>query len=76
MTQFPVSGTITIQGLLRPATLMQYVRLNIIFPGGHKHITSGLYIVTKQIDTIDSEGYKTQLTITKLSGDETIKTYA
>ena len=55
---------------------MQYVRLNIIFPGGHKHITSGLYIVTKQIDTIDSEGYKTQLTITKLSGDETIKTYA
>lgn len=76
VTQFPVSGTITIQGLLRPATLMQYVRLNIIFPGGHKHITSGLYIVTKQIDTIDGNGYKTQLTITKLSGDETIKTYA
>lgn len=76
MTQFPISGTITVQGLLRPATLMQYVRLNVIFPGGHKHTTSGLYIVTKQVDTIDTSGYKTQLTITKLSGDESIKTYA
>ena len=69
LTKFPVSATITIQGLLRPATLMTYVRINVIFPGGHKHITSGLYIVTKQVDTIDGNGYRTQLGLTKISGD-------
>lgn len=33
-TKFPITATIRVQGLLRPATLMQYVRLNVIFPGG------------------------------------------
>jgi len=69
VTQYPISATITIQGLLRPATLMSYLRLNIIFPGGHKHIYSGLYIVTKQVDTVNESGYTTQLTLTKISGD-------
>lgn len=68
-TKYPITATITIQGLLRPATLMQYLRLNIIFPGGHKHLASGLYIVTKQIDSINSQGYTTQLTLTRISGD-------
>jgi hypothetical protein len=69
ITQFPVNANITVQGLLRPARLLTYVRLNIIFPGGHKHIGSGLYIITKQIDTINSSGYKTQLSMTKVGGD-------
>ncbi len=68
-TKYPITATITIQGLLRPATLMQYLRLNIIFPGGHKHLASGLYIVTKQIDSINSQGYTTQLALTRISGD-------
>ena len=54
--------------MLRPATLMTYLRLNIIFPGGHKHIASGLYIVTKQQDTIDGNGYKSQLSLTRIGG--------
>lgn len=69
ITQYPISATITVQGLLRPATLMQYLRLNVIFPGGNKHISSGLYIVTKQVDDISEQGYKTTLSLTKLGGD-------
>jgi hypothetical protein len=68
-TQFPINATIQIQGLLRPATLMQYVRLNVIFPGGKKHLSSGLYIVTRQADTINGNGYATTLGLTRIKGD-------
>lgn len=74
VTKYPIQASITIQGLLRPATLMTYLRLNVIFPGGHKHISSGLYIVTKQTDVIDESGYKTTLNLTKISGDNYIST--
>ena len=73
LTKYPISATLTIQGLLRPATLMQKLRLNVIFPGGHKHITSGLYIVTKQVDTINNEGYKTTLSLTRIAGDNSLE---
>lgn len=68
-TQFPVNATIQIQGLLRPATLMQYVKLNVIFPGGNKHLSSGLYIVTRQVDNIGPNGYATNLGLTRIKGD-------
>ena len=68
-TQFPINATIQIQGLLRPATLMQYVKLNVIFPGGNKHLASGLYIVTRQIDNIGPGGYATTLGLTRIKGD-------
>lgn len=69
VTQFPKSGTITIKGLLRPAILMTHVRINVYF-FGRKHISSGLYIVTNQQDQIDASGYRTTLSITRISGDE------
>lgn len=69
-TQFPINATIQVQGLLRPATLMQYVRLNVIFPGGNKHLSSGLYIVTKQVDVINGNGYATTLNLTRIKGEE------
>lgn len=69
-TQFPVNATIQIQGLLRPATLMQYVRLNVIFPGGKKHLSSGLYIVTRQVDNIGPNGYATTLGLTRIKGED------
>ena len=31
MTQFPIQATLTIQGLLKPAMLMTYVKLNVYF---------------------------------------------
>lgn len=71
MTQFPISGSVTIKGLLRPTILMSYVKLNVFFYG-RKHVSSGLYIITKHEDTIDFNGYKTTLSITRLSGDTTI----
>ena len=68
-TQFPINAIIQIQGLLRPATLMQYVKLNVIFPGGNKHLSSGLYIVTRQADNIGPNGYATTLGLTRIKGD-------
>lgn len=68
-TQFPINATIQVQGLLRPATLMQYVKLNVIFPGGNKHLSSGLYIVTRQVDNIGPNGYATTLGLTRIKGD-------
>ena len=70
ITKYPISASVTVQGLLRPAQLMTYLRLNIIFPGGHKHISSGLYLITKQTDVLNAQGYRTTLGLTKISGDE------
>ena len=67
VTKYPISATLKIQGLLRPAQLMQYLRLNVIFPGGNKHISSGLYIITKQMDDIGENGYTTTLSLTRIS---------
>lgn len=51
---------------MRPATLMQYVNLKVLFFGA-PHISSGLYIITKQQDSISTNGYKTTLTLTRVS---------
>lgn len=69
VTQYPIKASITVQGLLRPATLLQYIRLNVILPGGHKHISSGLYIVTQQQDHIAGDGWSTTLALTRIGGD-------
>lgn len=66
VTQYPISATVTLKGLLRPATLMQYVNLKVLF-FGVPHISSGLYIITKQQDSISTNGYKTTLTLTRVS---------
>lgn len=67
VTEYPIKGSLCIKGLLRPAILMTYVRLNIIL-FGKKHINSGLYIITKQVDKIDGSGYQTTLNMTKVAG--------
>lgn len=69
MTSFPVQATLTLKGLTRPSMLMSYVRLNVWFSGGNKHVSSGLYIITKQEDKLDSSGYKTTLTLLRVGGD-------
>ncbi len=68
MTKFPVRGTLTIKGLIRPSILMSYVKLNVYFYG-NKHTASGLYIITQQQDTVDVNGYKTVLSITRIGED-------
>ena len=69
MTKFPVQANITIKGLVRPSILMTHVKLNVWFAGGKKHISSGLYIITNQTDTIDSSGYRTTLTLLRVGED-------
>lgn len=65
ITQFPIKASLTIRGLLRPSILMTYVRLNI-YLYGNKHIHSGLYIITKQVDRVDGEGYRTTLNLQRI----------
>lgn len=69
MTKFPISATLVIKGLLRPAMLMSYVKVNAFF-FGHRHISSGLYFIERQVDNVDSRGYRTTLTLTRFAGDE------
>lgn len=69
MTQYPIKATLTIKGLLKPALLMSYLRLNVLFYG-QKHSSSGVYIITKQVDQIDTSGYRTTLSLTRIRGDE------
>lgn len=68
VTQYPINATLVIKGLLRPAVLMSYVKLNVLFYG-RKHIASGYYTITKQTDTIDSSGYRTTLKLLRVGGD-------
>lgn len=69
MTEFPITATLTLKGLTRPSMLMTYVKLNVWFAGGQKHISSGTYIITKQTDAITSAGYTTTLTLLRVGGD-------
>lgn len=65
-TQYPIKASITIKGLLRPAILMTYVRIHIQIYN-QEHINSGLYIITKQVDSVDSRlGYSTTLNLLRI----------
>jgi hypothetical protein len=68
MTQFPITARLTIKGLVRPTLIMDYVKINVLFYG-HKHISSGIYVITKQEDSIDSNGYRTTLTLLRVKED-------
>lgn len=72
VTQFPITVSLTLKGLLRPAILMTYVRLNVYFYG-QKHASSGLYIITQQQDEVGFNGFRTTLTLLKISGDSDTK---
>ena len=68
MTSFPISATLTLKGLLKPSILMSYIKLNVYYYG-HKHISSGIYAITKQVDTVDTNGFRTVLSLSRLKGD-------
>jgi hypothetical protein len=68
MTQFPITATLTIKGLIRPTLIMDYLKLNVLFYG-QKHISSGIYVITKQEDRIDEGGYRTILTLLRVRED-------
>ena len=68
MVNYPLKASITIKGLVRPAMLMQYVKINTYFYG-QKHVSSGIYTVTAQQDVVDGNGYRTTLGLLRLSGE-------
>ena len=72
-TSFPVTATLTIRGLLRPSILCSYVRLSSIFFGNEFATGSGLWIITKQIDTINTSGFKTTLSLLRIDGDSSMQ---
>lgn len=69
ITQYPIKATLTLKGLLRPAILMTHIKLNVWFYG-QKHISSGTYIITKQVDDVSGQGFRTTLSITRVKGDK------
>lgn len=69
VTQYPIKASITLKGLLRPAILMTAIRLNVYY-FGRKHVSSGIYIITKQEDTVDTSGFKTKLSLLRVSDIE------
>lgn len=69
MTQYPVTATLKIKGLLRAAVLMSYIRINVYFYG-KKHSSSGVYIITKQVDDVGVDGYSTTLSLVRVQGVE------
>lgn len=74
MTQFPITASVTIKGLLRPVVLMSYVKLNVLF-FGRRHTSSGYYIITKQQDSVDASGYRTTLTLKRIKGESDLPAY-
>ena len=68
VTEYPIKASVTIRGLLRPATLMSQVRLRLYY-FGRKYIYSGLYVVTSQTDRIDASGFSTTLGLTRIGQD-------
>lgn len=71
VTQFPIKATLVVKGLLRPASLMTHVKVNVYF-FGRKHIASGKYVITRQVDKVDSSGFTTTLSLTRIEGDNDI----
>lgn len=66
VTKFPITATVTLKGLTVPVMLMSYINLNVVFYG-QKHLASGLYVVTKQEDRLTAAGYRTILSLTRVS---------
>ena len=68
VTEFPLKATLTMKGLVRPTILMSYVKINVLFYG-QKHISSGYYVIEKETDVVDDNGYKTTLNLLRVKGD-------
>jgi hypothetical protein len=68
MTSYPITASLSTRGLIKPSILCDYIRINVLF-FGQKYNYSGLYMVTGQKDTINAQGYRTDLTLTRVKGD-------
>lgn len=70
VTQYPLSATLTIRGLLRPAILMSKIDIGCFFYGKLYAGATGSYIVTQQTDNIDTKGFYTTLKLVRVGSSE------
>ena len=68
MTHFPINASLTLKGFMKPVMLMDYIIVNVVFYG-QKHITSGVYTITGQQDTLSGEGFRTTLALTRVGAN-------
>lgn len=66
MLKFPMNATLTTEGLFLPAEIIQSVYLDIFF-FGKRYNHSGEYLITGQKDTISASGYRTNLSLLRIS---------
>lgn len=65
VTEYPVSATLTLKGLMKPIMLGSYIRVNVLFYG-NQDLASGLYAVMGQTDSISGSGYSTTLSLLRV----------
>ena len=68
MTTFPINASVTLKGLMKPIMLMDYIIIKVVFYG-QEHITSGVYVVTGQKDTLSGDGFRTTLALTRVGSE-------
>lgn len=66
MVEYPISAQLTLKGLLKPISLMDYININVRFYGVN-HITSGLYVVTNHQDILSGAGFRSNLGLVRVS---------
>ena len=69
VTSYPISATLKLKGLLKPALLMTYIKVNLYFYG-QRHNATGTYIITAQRDEVSFSGFTTTLSLTRIQGEE------
>ena len=68
MTHFPLNASLTLKGFMKPVMLMDYIIVNVVFYG-QRHITSGVYTITGQKDTLSADGFRTVLALTRVGAN-------
>ena len=68
MTTFPINASVTLKGLMKPVMLMDYIIVKVVFYG-QEHITSGVYVITGQKDTLSGDGFRTTLALTRVGSN-------
>ena len=70
VTQYPISATLQIRGLLRPAILMSNIDIGCFFYGKLFAGGTGKWIITQQTDTIELDGFFTTLKLVRVGNSE------
>lgn len=68
MVKFPVTAQLTIKGLIKPILLLDYINIDVMFYG-IRHITSGVYAIIGQTDSLSGNGYTTTLSLVRVGNN-------